>query len=417
MASLSVDPVTEPRMYQQTLLQDGLCNLLDANKFVDCILKIKDNEFPCHRLVLAASSPYFKAMFLSDLEESTKREIILKDIEPGVMGMILRYIYTSDINLTEHNVQDIFMVANMYQIPSIFSVCVSYLQQKLVLSNCLAIFRLGLLLDCPRLAMEARDFICDRYALIIRDQDFHQLGPSELAAIITCDSLNVEREELVFESLMDWVEYDTGERLNELPQLLHCVRFRLVPSSYFNEKVEGHRLIKTNQELKKELQIIKDAQKGLLHRVKRVKKEGEKTDSEDEDEEGLLPGILNDNPRFGMFQTDVLLMISNTGTVAYDIGANECYVASSSTEIPKNHCSLVTKENQIFVAGGLMYNEDNKEQPFSSYFLQVTHGQVLLMLLNMFVLQINDSKHHKYLVPKIQLWEWPTGSILLQNSC
>uniref|UniRef100_A0A672SLT8 Kelch-like family member 40a n=1 Tax=Sinocyclocheilus grahami TaxID=75366 RepID=A0A672SLT8_SINGR len=370
MASLSVDPVTEPRMYQQTLLQDGLCNLLDVNKFVDCVLKIKDKEFPCHRLVLAASSPYFKAMFLSDLEESKKWEIVLKDIKPGVMGMILRYIYTSDINLTEHNVQDIFMVANMYQIPSIFSMCVSYLQQKLVLSNCLAIFRLGLLLDCPRLAMEARDFICDRYALITRDQDIHQLGPGELAAIITCDSLNVEREELVFESLMEWVEYDTNERLKDLPQLLHCVRFRLMPTSYFKEKVEGHRLIRTNQELKKELQIVKDAQRGLLHRVKRVKKEDETVDSEHEDEEGLLPGILNDNPRFGMFQTDLILMISDTGTVAYDVGTNECYVASSSTEIPKNHCSLVTKENQIFVAGGLMFNEENKEQQFSSYFLQ-----------------------------------------------
>ncbi|XP_077083024.1 kelch-like protein 40a [Siphateles boraxobius] len=372
MASMSVDPVTEPRMYQQTLLQDGLCDLLDANKFVDCVLKIRDKEFPCHRLVLAASSPYFKAMFLSDLEESKKREIVLKDIEPGIMGLILRYMYTSDINLTEQNVQDIFMAANMYQIPSIFSVCVSYLQQKLVLSNCLAIFRLGLLLDCPRLAMEARDFICDRYPLIIRDQDFRQLGPSELAAIITCDSLNVEREEAVFESLMDWVEYDTSERLKDLPELLHCVRFRLMPTSYFKEKVEGHKLIRMNQELKKELQLIKDAEKGLLHRVKRSshRKEGAAEDSEDEDEEGLLPGILNDNPRFGMFQTDLILMISDAGTVAYDIGANECYMASSSTEIPKNHCSLVTKENQIFVAGGLMYNEENKEQPFSSYFLQ-----------------------------------------------
>lgn len=404
---MSVDPVTEPRMYQQTLLQDGLCDLLDANKFVDCVLKIRDKEFPCHRLVLAASSPYFKAMFLSDLEESKKREIVLKDIEPGIMGMILRYIYTSDINLTEQNVQDIFMAANMYQIPSIFSVCVSYLQQKLVLSNCLAIFRLGLLLDCPRLAMEARDFICDRYSLIIRDQDFHQLGPSELAAIITCDSLNVEREESVFESLMDWVEYDTNERLKDLPELLHCVRFRLMPTSYFKEKVEGHKLIKMNQELKKELQLIKDAQKGLLHRVKRSshRKEGETVDSEDEDEEGLLPGILNDNPRFGMFQTDLILMISDAGTVAYDIGANECYMASSSTEIPKNHCSLVTKENQVFVAGGLMYNEEDKEQPFSSYFLQVTHRHVLRMWLNVFALQINDSKYHESLVPKIHLCE------------
>jgi len=185
MASLTIDPVEEPRMYQQTLLQDGLCDLLENEKFVDCVLKVRDEEFPCHRLVLAASSPFFKAMFLSDCEESKKREIVLKDVEPGVIGMILRYIYTSDINLTEQNVQDIFTVANMYQIPSIFSVCVSYLQEKLVLGNCLAIFRLGLLLDCARLAVSARDFICEKYRLIVRDQDFHQLGPSELAAIIT----------------------------------------------------------------------------------------------------------------------------------------------------------------------------------------------------------------------------------------
>lgn len=43
-----------------------------------------------------------------------------------------------------------------------------------------------------------------------------------------------------------------------------------------------------------------------------------------------------------------------------------------STQIPKNHpISLVTKENQIFVAGGLFYNEDNKEDPMVAYFLQV----------------------------------------------
>ncbi len=72
MAALTIDPLEQPRMYQQTLLQDGLCDLLENDKFVDCILKIQDKEFPCHRLVLAASSPFFKAMFLSDLEESKK---------------------------------------------------------------------------------------------------------------------------------------------------------------------------------------------------------------------------------------------------------------------------------------------------------------------------------------------------------
>uniref|UniRef100_A0A6Q2Y2X1 BTB domain-containing protein n=1 Tax=Esox lucius TaxID=8010 RepID=A0A6Q2Y2X1_ESOLU len=360
-----------PRMYQQTLLQDGLCDLLENEKFVDCVLKIQDKEFPCHRLVLAASSPFFKAMFLSNLEEGGKREIILKDVEPGIMGMILRYIYTSDINLTEQNVQDIFMVANMYQIPSIFSVCVTYLQEKLVLGNCLAIFRLGILLDCPRLAFTAREFICERYQVIVRDQDFHQLGPSELAAIITADALNVDREEVVFESLMDWVGYDKEERMKELPKLLHCVRFRLIPVDYFETKVEGHKWIQDNTEVKKELQLIKDAHKGKLPEVKRSGKRKSKVKGDDDsDEEGLLPGILNNNPRFGMFQTDLILMISERGSVAYDPVANECFVVSESTEIPKNHCSLVTKENQVFVAGGFLINENNTEEPFSSYFLQ-----------------------------------------------
>ncbi|XP_036939380.1 kelch-like protein 40a [Acanthopagrus latus] len=375
MAAMAIDPVEQPRMYQQTLLQDGLCDLLENDKFVDCVLKVQDREFPCHRLVLAASSPFFKAMFLSDLEESKKREIVLKDVEPGVMGMILRYLYTSDINLTEQNVQDIFMVANMYQIPSIFSVCVSYLQEKMVLGNCLAIFRLGLLLDCPRLALAARDFICERYQVVVRDQDFLQLGASELGILITSDALNVEREEVVFESLMDWVRHDETNRLKDLPELLHCVRFRLIPVDYFKEKVERHQYLRFSQEIKKDLELVKDAHKGRLPKPRKPSRDGamggqEDEEDEDDEEEGYLPGILNNNPRFGMFETDLILMINDTGTVAYEPVGNECFVVSESTDIPKNHCSLVTDQNQVFVVGGMLYNEEDKDEPFSSYFLQ-----------------------------------------------
>lgn len=378
MAALTIDPIMQPRMYQQTLLQDGLCDLLENEKFVDCVLKIQDKEFPCHRLVLAASSPFFKAMFLSDLEESKKREIVLRDVEPGIMGMILHYLYTSDIDLTEQNVQDIFMVANMYQIPSIFSVCVTYLQEKMVLGNCFAIFRLGILLDCPRLILAAREFICERYQVVVRDQDFLQLAPSELASIITSDSLNVEREEVVFESLMDWVRHDETNRMKDLAELLHCVRFRLIPLEYFNEKVEHHQYIQFNQDIKKELELIKDAHRGRLPKPRKPRAEGAKggegsEEEEEDDEDGLLPGILNNNPRFGMFEMDLILMISNTGTVAYEPVANECFVVSESTEIPKNHCSLVTKQNQVFVVGGLLFNEEDKDDPFTSYFLQVKY--------------------------------------------
>lgn len=376
--ALPMDPVDEPRVYQQTLLQDGLCDLLENDKLVDCVLKIKDKEFPCHRLVLCACSSYFRTILLSDLEESKKREIVLEDVEPGVMGLILKYLYTSKINVTEQNVQDIFAVANMYQIPSIFTVCVSFLQKRLSLSNCLAIFRLGLMLDCPRLAVSARNFACERFQLISRDEDFLQLLPSELAAILANDNLSVETEEAVFEALMNWVSRDAESREKELPGLLDCVRLRLVSEDYLKERVEKHKLISSNPELQQKLQLVRDAHAGKMPEVKKSKskkedaggeKDGENEDKEED--EGLLPGILNDNLRFGMFVRNLILMVNDTGAVAYDPTENDCFVASLSTQVPKNHISLVTKENQIFVAGGLFFDEQNKEDPLSSYFLQV----------------------------------------------
>ncbi|KTF76017.1 hypothetical protein cypCar_00047727 [Cyprinus carpio] len=376
--ALPIDPMEEPRMYQQTLLQDGLYDLLESDTMVDCVLKIKDKEFPCHRLVLAACSSYFRAFFKSGVEESKQKEIVLEDVEPGVMGMILKYLYTSNINVTEQNVQDIFALANMLQIPSIFTVCVSFLQKRLSLSNCLAIFRLGLMLDCPRLAISARNFACERFQLIARDEEFLQLIPSELAAIIASDSLNVETEQEVFEALIKWVGHDQEKRQEDLPGLLDCVRLRLVPEDYFTKNVEKHEWLSSNPEITKKLQLVKDAHAGKLPEVKKTKskksagEEGEKEgDEEEEEEQGeLLPGILNDNLRFGMFLRDLIFMINPTASVAYDPTGNDCYVASLSNQIPKNHCSLVTKENQIFVAGGLFFDEQSKDEQIYLYFLQ-----------------------------------------------
>lgn len=373
--ALPVNPMDESRMYQQTLLQDGLYDLLENDKLVDCVLKIKDKEFPCHRLVLCACSSYFRSIFLSDLEESKKREIVLEDVEPGVMGLILKYLYTSIINVTEQNVQDIFAVANMFQIPSIFTVCVSFLQKRLSLSNCLAVFRLGLMLDCPRLAVSARNYACERFQLISRDEDFLHLHPSELAAILTNDKLNVESEEAVFEALMNWVTRDTKNRLKELPDLLDCVRLLLVTEDYLKEKVEKHKLISSSPELQGKLQLVRDARAGKMPEVKKEKDKKETSgadrDGDNDEEEGLLPAILNDNLRFGMFVRNLMLMVNDAGAVAYDPSGNDCFVATLSTQVPKNHASLVTRENQIFVVGGLFVDEENKENPLCSYFLQV----------------------------------------------
>lgn len=357
----------ELRLFQSTLLQDGLKELLNENKFVDCTLKVGDRSFPCHRLIMAACSPYFREIFFTEdgKEVENTKEVVLDDVNPSILDMIIQYLYSAEIDLTDDNVQDIIAVANRFQIPSVFTVCVNYLQKKLSMGNCMAIFRMGLVLNCPRLAVAARNYIADRFELLYKDEEFLKLAAHELFAVIGGDSLNVEKEELVFEAVMAWVRQDK-ERIKVLKDAFNCIRFRLLPEKYFKDKVETNEIIKGDPELQKTIQVIRDAFKGKLPE-KPKKKEGE-----GEEEESPFPGFLNDNRRHGMYAREFILMINDTAAVAYDVNENECFLAAMSEQVPRNHVSLVSQRNQLYIIGGLFVDEENKDVPLQCYVYLVT---------------------------------------------
>lgn len=350
------------RLFQSTLLQDGLKELLNENKFVDCILKVGDRSLPCHRLILAACSPYFRELYFSDDGKEMDKEYVMENLDPTIMEMIVNYLYSAEIDITDDNVQDILAVANRFQIPSVFTVCVNYLQKKLSPGNCLAIFRLALVLNCPRLAVAARNYLADRFETVAKNDDFFELAPHEFFAIIGSDTLNVEREEPVFECLMKWIQRDKENRVKSLGEAFDLVRFRLLPEKYFKEKVEADAIIKADPELVKKIKVIKEAFAGKLP---------EKQKEEGEEGEGSLPGFLNDTRRIGMYAKDLLLMVNDTAAVAYDGVENECFLAAMAEQIPRNHVSLATKKNSLYVLGGLFVDEEEKDAPLQCYFYQL----------------------------------------------
>ncbi|KAF3857366.1 hypothetical protein F7725_009225 [Dissostichus mawsoni] len=285
----------ELRLFQSTLLQDGLKELLNENKFVDCTLKVGDRSFPCHRLIMAACSPYFRDIFFTEdgKEVENTKEVVLEEVNPSILDMVIQYLYSAEIDLTDDNVQDIIAVANRFQIPSVFTVCVNYLLKKLSLGNCLAIFRMGLVISCPRLAVAARNYVADRFELLYNEDEFLKLAAHELFAVIGGDSLNVAKEELT-----------------------------------------------------------------------PTKKEGEEgAGVEGEEEESPFPGFLNDNRRQGMYGREFIVMINDTASVAYDVNENECFLAAMSEQVPRNHVSLASQKNQLYVIGGVFVDEEKKIYP------------------------------------------------------
>ena len=95
---------------ETTLRKDG--------KLCDVTILVGKKKIPAHKLVLAASSPYFETMFTGDFPESNQSEVAIRDVDAEAMETLIDFCYTSSIEdkVDKSNVQDLLAAACFLQI-------------------------------------------------------------------------------------------------------------------------------------------------------------------------------------------------------------------------------------------------------------------------------------------------------------
>lgn len=79
---------------------------------------------------------------------------------------------------------------------------------------------------------------------MIQYDEFLNLQPEQMAAILQNDRITVSSEEKVYESVIAWVQFDSHTRREYLPMLLEHVRLPLVAQDYLVSRVENEPLLK-----------------------------------------------------------------------------------------------------------------------------------------------------------------------------
>ncbi|CAH2208923.1 jg18153, partial [Pararge aegeria aegeria] len=81
----------------------------------DVVLEVGNELFHVHKVVLAAGSPYFKAMFTSGLKESEMSRVRLQGVCPSAMAWLVYFMYTGKVRITEVTVCQLLPAATMFQ--------------------------------------------------------------------------------------------------------------------------------------------------------------------------------------------------------------------------------------------------------------------------------------------------------------
>lgn len=79
--------------YSEGLLGE-LGRQFESGLFCDVRLTVDGRSFSAHRNVLSAATPYFRAMFSSDLEEANLRTVTMHEVSAPILEKLLRFIYS-----------------------------------------------------------------------------------------------------------------------------------------------------------------------------------------------------------------------------------------------------------------------------------------------------------------------------------
>uniref|UniRef100_A0A1A9ZCF7 BTB domain-containing protein n=1 Tax=Glossina pallidipes TaxID=7398 RepID=A0A1A9ZCF7_GLOPL len=83
-----------------------LRNLRNNGEYCDFVLEVGGEIIQAHRVALGIASPFFAAMFKSNMKEDREGSVKLEDEDLNAVKAIIEYIYSGKITITEENVQE-----------------------------------------------------------------------------------------------------------------------------------------------------------------------------------------------------------------------------------------------------------------------------------------------------------------------
>ncbi|CAH1710740.1 unnamed protein product [Aphis gossypii] len=202
-----------------------------------------------HKIVLISISTYFRKIFTGS-NERNKDHINIKKLDSTALQLLINYIYTGEIIITEGNVKVLLPAANFLQLDYVKNVCVEFLKTQLDASNCLGIKAFADLHDCMELSKMSQTYIKNKFLEMVNYDEFLSLSSVEVIKLISCDDIFVQQEEKLFECVIHWVKYDMDSRKDFVPELMEHVRLPLVSNQYLLDNVLHEPLLKTSPKCK-----------------------------------------------------------------------------------------------------------------------------------------------------------------------
>uniref|UniRef100_A0A1I8JRW1 BTB domain-containing protein n=1 Tax=Macrostomum lignano TaxID=282301 RepID=A0A1I8JRW1_9PLAT len=188
-------------------------------KLCDVTLRVAGSKFSAHRVVLAASIPFFYGMFMHDMKECAKGEVEMQGIEANALELLINFAYTGEVQITCENVQELFSGASYLQVPRSRTPACDFMRAPNVAEVC----RFAQQFDCQPLVAECQAYMTEHFTQLAATEEFKALTLDELTGLLIRDEVHV------YQAGLRWLCHRQPERQSAALAVLRCIRLTQLP--------------------------------------------------------------------------------------------------------------------------------------------------------------------------------------------
>ncbi|ODM90843.1 Speckle-type POZ protein B [Orchesella cincta] len=209
-----------------------------SDAFSDVTIKVGEENFPAHKIILSERSKFFSRMFANSMRENNEGIVRIPGDDEALFREVLRFIYQGTVENLDENASELYILSDKYDIPELSALCEKHLLDHLNVENAVEMFDISQTVASQGLlAKKSKELIMwnkDKFVSDLKTfKDFSRKYPEVvfelLQLIFTCRSTHrvILRKEAHVPCKYNNVDADKNWESPEIDELCYSVSLKV----------------------------------------------------------------------------------------------------------------------------------------------------------------------------------------------